>query len=261
MFMRDLLGEKARDIFRSKGVLCIKVRRDSPGCAACGGLPHLPPPQPSSACSAGQGSSTPPNCRSVTHSVPPLCTSVSPAGPGGHQVCVPGCARDDLLWPCRHWLVDGRGAAQPDCLHRPRPQPPGKSWRDALRGLPLACRCGWERPSGASGGTHLAHLALRPSQPNLPLTPPLPPLPLSQELAEGLRSCVWTPLPEGWTEHHDAHTNRPYYVNSATGAKQWERPETACALVQSTETSHKQPKGMQPRKNGSEAAEATAVQA
>ncbi len=26
MFMRDLLGEKARDIFRSKGVLCIKVR-------------------------------------------------------------------------------------------------------------------------------------------------------------------------------------------------------------------------------------------
>lgn len=26
MFMRDLLGEKARDIFRSKGVLSIKVR-------------------------------------------------------------------------------------------------------------------------------------------------------------------------------------------------------------------------------------------
>lgn len=100
-----------------------------------------------------------------------------------------------------------------------------------------------------------------PPSPTCPSPLPSPPLPLSQELAEGLRSCVWTPLPEGWTEHHDAHTNRPYYVNSATGAKQWERPETACALVQSTETSHKQPKGMQPRKNGSEAAEATAVQA
>lgn len=25
MFMRDLLSEKARDIFRSKGVLCVKV--------------------------------------------------------------------------------------------------------------------------------------------------------------------------------------------------------------------------------------------
>jgi G3E family GTPase len=82
-----------------------------------------------------------------------------------------------------------------------------------------------------------------------------------RELAEGLRSCVWTPLPEGWSEHHDGHTNRPYYVNSATSAKQWERPETACALVQSTETSHKQPTTMQPRKNGTEAAEAPVVQA
>ncbi|KAI7839262.1 hypothetical protein COHA_006960 [Chlorella ohadii] len=59
-----------------------------------------------------------------------------------------------------------------------------------------------------------------------------------RELAEGLRSCVWTPLPEGWAEHHDAHTNRPYYVNSATGAKQWERPQTACALPYITQSLH-----------------------
>jgi hypothetical protein len=35
MFMRDLLGEKARDIFRSKGVLCIKVRLLGGGRRAC----------------------------------------------------------------------------------------------------------------------------------------------------------------------------------------------------------------------------------
>ena len=33
MFMRDLLGEKARDIFRCKGVLSIKVRRWAGGWA------------------------------------------------------------------------------------------------------------------------------------------------------------------------------------------------------------------------------------
>lgn len=103
---------------------------------------------------------------------------------------------------------------------------------------------------------------LPPTRHHLPqLTNPYSPLTHSspQELAEGLRSCVWTPLPEGWTEHHDGHTNRPYYVNSATGTKQWERPEVACALVQSTETSHKQPTAMQPRKNSSEQVEAATV--
>ena len=94
-----------------------------------------------------------------------------------------------------------------------------------------------------------------------PSTPPAPARPPAQELAEGLRSCVWVPLPEGWSEHHDSHTNRPYYVNSATGAKQWERPEVACALVKATETSHRQPSTMQPRKNGTEGGEAPVVQA
>lgn len=123
----------------------------------------------------------------------------------------------------------------------------------------------------AGKGTQVAGLQARSRPMLVPLIPTGHPCPhpssppphphCSQELAEGLRSCVWTPLPEGWAEHHDAHTNRPYYVNSATGAKQWERPQTACALVQSTETSHKQPTTMQPRKNGTEAAEAPAVQA
>ena len=43
-------------------------------------------------------------------------------------------------------------------------------------------------------------------------------------LADGLRSCVWTPLPPGWTEHRDARTGRPYYVNGASCVKQWARP-------------------------------------
>jgi G3E family GTPase len=73
-----------------------------------------------------------------------------------------------------------------------------------------------------------------------------------KDLAEGFRSCVWVPLPDGWSEHHDLKTGQPYYVDTATGKKQWDRPpETACALVTATETSHEQPSALQPRK-GSE---------
>ena len=83
------------------------------------------------------------------------------------------------------------------------------------------------------------------------------------DLAEGLRSCVWVPLPEGWTEHVDPRTARPYYVDAATGAKSWERPQgeaaAACALVHSTETSHKQPRSLQPRKGEPQAAAAVAA--
>ena len=84
------------------------------------------------------------------------------------------------------------------------------------------------------------------------LSPPCPFSWLLQALAEGFRSCVWVALPEGWTEHHDGRVNQPYYVNAATGAKQWERPQLACALVKSTETSHMQPSALQPRRNSSE---------
>ncbi len=59
---------------------------------------------------------------------------------------------------------------------------------------------------------------------------------------------MWVGLPEGWTEHHDPRSKRPYYVNGATGSKQWERPLIACALVQSTQTSHMQPHALQPRR-------------
>lgn len=87
------------------------------------------------------------------------------------------------------------------------------------------------------------------------------PTPHPQALAEGLRSCVWLPLPEGWSEHLDARTARPYYVHAATGEKRWERPETvACALVQATETSHQQPSQMRPRRSA-EAEPVPAVEA
>lgn len=80
-------------------------------------------------------------------------------------------------------------------------------------------------------------------------------------LAEGFRSCVWVPLPEGWVEHHDPRSSRPYYVNTATGLKTWERPEaSACALIKTTQTSHEQPSAMRPRKNG-EGAEGVVAQA
>lgn len=114
-------------------------------------------------------------------------------------------------------------------------------------------------------GGQLTCSAAHPAPPTLH-TPPThlsypasPNLPSKQALVEGLRSCVWVPLPEGWSEHHHASSARPYYVNAATGAKQWERPEVACALVQSTEASHMQPRQLQPRR--SSAAEAEAVPA
>lgn len=71
-----------------------------------------------------------------------------------------------------------------------------------------------------------------------------------RDLVEGLRSCVWVPLPEGWSEHHDPRANRPYYVHAVSGAKQWQRPEAAaCALVRSTVSCHSQPQQMQPRRS------------
>ena len=72
-----------------------------------------------------------------------------------------------------------------------------------------------------------------------------------KDLLEGLRSCVWVPLPDGWTEHFDSRTHQPYYVDAVTGRKQWDRPEGACALVTATETSHRQPSAMQPRHGAS----------
>jgi G3E family GTPase len=74
-----------------------------------------------------------------------------------------------------------------------------------------------------------------------------------KDLAEGLRSCIWVPLPDGWSEHHDVKTGQPYYVDSATGKKQWDRPpEIACGFVTATETSHEQPSELQPRKGHEE---------
>ena len=43
-------------------------------------------------------------------------------------------------------------------------------------------------------------------------------------LSEGFKSCVWQPLPEGWREHRDQRTGRPYYHHAASGTKQWSRP-------------------------------------
>lgn len=127
--------------------------------------------------------------------------------------------------------------------------------------LPRACL-----PAGLDACVHMpARLpplpACLPGAAPLPALTPPPHTTLvhEQALAEGLRSCVWLPLPEGWSEHVDGRTGTPYYVNAATGAKQWERPDdaVACALVLATETSHQQPSGMRPRRS----AEAEAVQA
>lgn len=50
-----------------------------------------------------------------------------------------------------------------------------------------------------------------------------------QDLVDGFRTCVWQALPEGWEQHVDPCTGRPYFVNSSTGGKTWERPLTAAS--------------------------------
>ncbi len=69
-----------------------------------------------------------------------------------------------------------------------------------------------------------------------------------KDLVEGFRSCVWVPLPEGWSEHFDPRSGQPYYVDASSGKKQWDRPpEVAVALVKYSESSHEQPTAMQPK--------------
>lgn len=48
-------------------------------------------------------------------------------------------------------------------------------------------------------------------------------------LSEGFKSCIWQPLPEGWREHRDQRTGRPYYHHAASGTKQWSRPSAGSA--------------------------------
>ena len=57
-----------------------------------------------------------------------------------------------------------------------------------------------------------------------------------QDLIEGFRTCVWTPLPDGWEEFRDPATKQPYYFHRASGQKAWERPVSACAHVTGTST-------------------------
>lgn len=48
-------------------------------------------------------------------------------------------------------------------------------------------------------------------------------------LSEGFKSCIWQPLPEGWREHRDQRTGRPYYHHAASWTKQWSRPSAGSA--------------------------------
>mmetsp|Transcript_42157 Transcript_42157/g.126212 ORF Transcript_42157/g.126212 Transcript_42157/m.126212 type:complete len:502 (-) Transcript_42157:923-2428(-) len=66
-------------------------------------------------------------------------------------------------------------------------------------------------------------------------------------LIEGLRTCVWVPLPEGWEEVRDPKTSRCYFYNKASGVKQWERPTDMCAHVVASHASTKQPSSRLPR--------------
>jgi hypothetical protein len=41
---------------------------------------------------------------------------------------------------------------------------------------------------------------------------------------QGLETCVWRPLPPGWTEHRDASSRRTFYMHAESGRKMWMPP-------------------------------------
>lgn len=68
-------------------------------------------------------------------------------------------------------------------------------------------------------------------------------------LVEGFRTCVWTPLPDGWEEIFCPATLRPYYINRTTREKTWDRPDAiACAHVTATHATTEQPLDRLPRR-------------
>ncbi|KAG1662674.1 hypothetical protein FOA52_014600 [Chlamydomonas sp. UWO 241] len=66
-------------------------------------------------------------------------------------------------------------------------------------------------------------------------------------LIEGFRTCVWMPLPEGWSEFKGAKTGKSYYCNAMSGEKTWLRPNDASAHVVGSHASTAQPKKRLPR--------------
>jgi G3E family GTPase len=104
--------------------------------------------------------------------------------------------------------------------------------RDIMRCKGVLCIAGQERTRFVFQGVHDT-VCFGPSAQGW--DPDAPGPPVSQivfigrnldraMLSEGFRSCVWSPLPAGWTEHLDDRSGRPYFVCPATGAKQWTRP-------------------------------------
>jgi len=68
-------------------------------------------------------------------------------------------------------------------------------------------------------------------------------------LAEGFRTCIWVPLPDGWEEFRDPKTKLQFYFNKSTGEKRWDRPDdTPVAHVTATHASTEQPASVRPRK-------------
>eukprot|EP00210_Caulerpa_lentillifera_P005258 g5025.t1 len=69
-----------------------------------------------------------------------------------------------------------------------------------------------------------------------------------REIREAFRSCVWTPLPDGWIERFSAQKGRPVYIHEATGTIQTVMPEFSCAHVEvSSRISTQQPDRLRPR--------------
>jgi len=197
MFMRDLLSEKARDIFRTKGILCVHVRRRGKrGDVVCLDAEYL---------------------NSVKHSSN-LSMLILLQGYGNHKFVFQGVHETICYGPC------------------------DKPWKDE-----------------ESKMNQVRHLYLSPCSPLsfLPFMSFFLTIQIvfigrgldRRALAEGFRTCIWVPLPDGWEEFRDPKTKLQYYFNKSTGEKRWDRPDdTPVAHVTATHASTEQPASVRPRK-------------
>eukprot|EP01033_Poteriospumella_lacustris_P003239 gene3240-2386_t len=60
--------------------------------------------------------------------------------------------------------------------------------------------------------------------------------PLASTLTSATSAATTAVLPDGWKEYFDAKSQRPYYVNRNTKARQWRRPEADGTMASTTTT-------------------------
>lgn len=108
--------------------------------------------------------------------------------------------------------------------------------RTFRRGAALFFNAGGQLPpplaevsKAKSGPRPKGQRAVTPSEPVVVTPTPPPPPPVTVTAPPPVTVCT---LPPAWTPHEDPYSDYVYYVNEATGERQWEQPQAKRALVE-----------------------------